>query len=206
MRRTDRARSWRRWWSATAGRPRTARAAVRPIKTFGAPVMDAIGPMPYCQMNTMLDAAYPRGALNYWKSNFLASLSDEAIRTMIDCFAQCPTPMGQLLLEHFHGAVTRVGVTDTAFPHRAEGYNLLVLSQWMDPNDNKACIAWARDSYAAMQPFMGAGRYVNYLGDDEQGDAVAAAYGPNYRRLQQIKAKYDPENFFRMNQNIRPAT
>ena len=65
----------------------------------------------------------------------------------------------------------------------AEGYNLLVLSQWMDPNDNNACIAWARNSYAAMQPFMGSGRYVNYLGDDEQGDAVAAAYGPNYRRL-----------------------
>ena len=88
---------------------------------------------------------------------------------MIDCFAQCPTPMGQLLLEHFHGAVTRVGVTDTAFPHRAEGYNLLVLSEWMDPKDNDACIAWARDSYAAMQPFMGSGRYVNYLGRRRTG-------------------------------------
>ena len=108
-------------------------------------------------MNTMLDGGYPRGALNYWKSTFLAGLSDEAIRTMIDCFAQCPTPMGQLLLEHFHGAVTRVGVTDTAFPHRDGGYNLLVLSQWADPKDNDACTAWARDSYAAMQPFMGAG-------------------------------------------------
>ena len=93
--------------------------------------MDAIGPLPYTTMNSMLDGGYPRGALNYWKSNFLASLSDEAIRTMIDCFAQCPSPMGQLLLEHFHGAITRVGVTDTAFPLRAEGYNLLVLSQWI---------------------------------------------------------------------------
>ena len=73
------------------------------------------------------------------------------------------------------------------------------------PDENEACIAWARETYAAMQPFMGAGRYVNYLGDDERGDAVAAAYGPNYRRLQQIKAKYDPENFFRLNQNITPA-
>ena len=87
---------------------------------------------------------------------------------MIDCFAQCPTPMGQLLLEHFHGAVTRVGVTDTAFPLRAVGYNLLVLSEWVDPTNNDACIAWARNSYAAMQPFTGAGRYVNYLGDDER--------------------------------------
>jgi FAD/FMN-containing dehydrogenase len=180
--------------------------AVRSIRSFGAPVMDAIGPLSYCQMNSMLDDGYPRGALNYWKSSFLSSLSDEAIRTMIDCFTQCPAPMGQLLLEHFHGAVTRVRPTDTAFPHRTEGYNLLVLSQWADPKDNDACVRWARNSYDAMQPFAGAGRYVNYLGDDEQGDAIAAAYGPNYRRLQQIKAKYDPENVFRLNQNIRPAT
>ncbi len=181
-------------------------SAAQPIKKFGAPAMDVIGPMPYSQVNAMLDAAYPRGALNYWKSNFLSSLSDEAIRTMIDCFAKCPTPMGQLLLEHFHGAVTRVGVTDTAFPHRAQGYNLIVLSEWMDPKDTNACTAWARDSYTAMQPFMGSGRYVNYLGDDERGDAVAAAYGPNHRRLQQLKARYDPENFFHVNQNIRPLS
>jgi FAD/FMN-containing dehydrogenase len=182
----------------------TGESAAQPIKQFGAPAMDVIGPMPYCQVNAMLDAGYPRGALNYWKSNFLSSLSDEAIRMMIHCFAKCPTPMGQLLLEQFHGAVTRVGVTDTAFPHRAQSYNLVVLSQWMDPKDNDACTAWARESYTAMQPFMGSGRYMNYLGEDEPGDAVAAAYGPNHRRLQQLKAKYDPENFFHMNQNIRP--
>ena len=123
---------------------------------------------------------------------------------MIDCFAKRPTTMGQLLLEHLHGAVTRVGVTDTAFPHRSPGYNLIVLSEWMEAKDNNACIAWARDSYSAMQPFMGSGRYVNYLGDDESGDSVAAAYGPNYRRLQELKAKYDPQNFFHVNQNIRP--
>ena len=179
-------------------------SAVQPIKKFGAPAMDVIGPMPYSEVNAILDAAYPRGALNYWKSSFLSRLSDEAIRTMIDCFAKCPTPMGQLLLEHFHGAVTRVGVSDTAFPHRAQGCNMLVFSEWVDPKDTNTCIAWARDSYTALQPFMGSGRYVNYLGDDEPGDPVAAAYGPNHRRLQQLKAKYDPENFFHMNQNIRP--
>ena len=119
--------------------------AVQPIKAFGKPAMDAIAAMPYSQINSMLDAAYPQGALNYWKSNFLAALTDEAIRTMIDCFAKCPTPMGQLLIEHFHGAVTRVGPTATAFPHRAPGYNLLVLSEWMDPAQNEACIKWTRD-------------------------------------------------------------
>ena len=95
--------------------------AVQPIKSFGSPAMDVIGTVPYCDMNTMLDGGFPRGALNYWKSAFLAGLSDEAIRTMIDCFAKCPTPMGALMLEHFHGAVTRVGPTDTAFPHRDVG-------------------------------------------------------------------------------------
>ncbi|MBV1799859.1 BBE domain-containing protein [Siccirubricoccus sp. G192] len=187
------------------GTPAAGEEAVRPIKRFGTPALDAVGPMPYSQLNAMLDAAYPRGALNYWKSNFLSGLSDDAIRTMIGCFAECPTPMGQLLLEHFHGAVARVGVADTAFPHRTEGYNMLVLSEWMDPGQNDACIAWARESYAALRPFMGAGRYMNYFGDDEPGDAVAAAYGPNYRRLQAIKAKYDPGNFFRLNHNIQPA-
>ncbi len=180
--------------------------AVRPLKQFGSPVMDAIGPVPYCQLNGMLDAAYPKGALNYWKSSFLAQMSDDAIDTMIECFARCPTPMGQLLLEHFHGAVTRVGVSDTAFPHRAAGYNLVVLSEWMASADTDRCIAWARETYAAMEPFVASARYVNYLGDDETGDATAAAYGPNYRRLQELKNKYDPSNFFHMNQNIRPLS
>ncbi|GGH59679.1 FAD-linked oxidase [Comamonas phosphati] len=181
-----------------------AEKAVLPLRQFAPPLLDAVGPMPYTQLNGMLDAGYPKGALNYWKSNFLTELSDAAIATMIDCFARCPTPMGQLLLEHFHGAVTRVDVSDTAFPHRSEGYNFLVLGQWTQPADTGACIAWTRETYARMRPFFAAGRYVNYLDDDEADDPVAAAYGPNYRRLQQIKGRYDPANFFRMNQNIRP--
>ena len=140
----------------------------------------------------------------YWKSSFLARLSDDAIDTMIGCFARCPTPMGQLLLEHVHGAAARIGVGDTAFPHRTEGYNFLVLSQWTDAVDTDACIVWARETYAEMQPFVASGRYVNYLDDDEAGDPVPTAYGANYRRLQELKTKYDPKNFFRMNQNIRP--
>ena len=179
--------------------------AARPLKQFGPPAMDAVGPIPYCQLNAMLDGGFPKGALNYWKSSFLARLSDEAIDTMIDCFARCPAPMGALLLEHFHGAATRVGVSDTAFPHRANGFNLLVLSEWVEPAHTERCIEWARKTYAAMEPFMAPGRYVNYLADDEPGDPTAAAYGPNYRRLQQLKAKYDPSNFFHVNQNIRPA-
>ncbi len=179
-------------------------AATLPLKKFGSPGMDALGPMPYCEQNMMLDAGYPKGALNYWKSSFLAQMSDDAIDAMIDGFARCPAPMGQIIIEHVHGAATKVGVHDTAFPHRSDGYNLLVLSQWLEPESTDRCIAWARQTYREMEPFVGSGRYVNYLGDDEIGDPVAAAYGPNYRRLQEIKAKYDPANFFHMNQNIRP--
>jgi FAD/FMN-containing dehydrogenase len=179
-------------------------AAARPMKAFGSPAMDTVGPLTYCQLNAMLDAVYPKGALNYWKSNFLAQLSDEAIDTMIECFVTCPSPMDHVVLEHMHGATTRVGIGDTAFPHRADGYDFLVVSEWMDQADTDRCIAWARDTYAAMKPFMASGRYVNYLDHDESGDPVAAAYGPNYRRLQELKAQYDPSNFFHMNQNIRP--
>jgi FAD/FMN-containing dehydrogenase len=186
------------------GSPAAGEQAMRALKQFGSPVVDGLGQMPYCQLNGMLDAAYPKGALNYWKSSFLKQLSDEAIDTMVACFARCPTPMGQLLMEHFHGAATRPGASDTAFPHRSDGYNFLVLCEWMEQRDNDRCIAWARDTYAAMEPFFASARYVNYLGDDEPDEPVAAAYGPNYRRLQQLKTKYDPKNFFRMNQNIRP--
>ena len=179
-------------------------AAMKPIKAFGPPIMDVIGPIPYSALNVMLDAGYPKGALNYWKSSFLGGLSDQAIDTMVACFAKCPMPMGALLLEHCHGAICRTDVTAAAFPHRAEGYNLLILAQWMDPAENARCIAWARETYDAMKPFIAKGRYVNYLGDDEAADQVAAAYGPNFARLSEIKRKYDPVNVFHLNQNIRP--
>ena len=181
-----------------------AETALQPIKKFGSPILDSVGPTSYEETNKMLDAGFPRGALNYWKSNFMSELSDQAIDTLISQFAACPSPMSGLLLEHIHGAATRVGVGETAFPHRGEGYNFLVVSEWLDPADNARNIAWARESYDLMLPYFSRGRYVNYLGEDEGEDAVAAAYGPNYQRLRTLKAKYDPTNLFHLNQNIRP--
>jgi FAD/FMN-containing dehydrogenase len=181
-----------------------AEAALQPIKKFGTPILDSIGPTSYEETNRMLDAGFPRGALNYWKSNFMSELSDQAIDTLVSQFAACPSPMSGLLLEHIHGAATRVGVGETAFPHRREGYNFLVVSEWLDPAENARNIAWARESYDVMRPSFTPGRYVNYLGDDDGEDAVAAAYGPNYQRLRTLKAKYDPTNLFHLNQNIRP--
>jgi FAD/FMN-containing dehydrogenase len=182
-----------------------AEAALEPIKKFGTPILDSIGPTSYEETNRMLDAGFPRGALNYWKSNFMGELSDQAIDTLISQFAACPSPMSGLVLEHIHGAATRVGVGETAFPHRHEGYNFLVVSEWLEPADNAPNIAWARQAYDLMRPSFTPGRYVNYLGDDDGEDAVAAAYGPNYQRLRALKAKYDPANLFHLNQNIRPA-
>ena len=182
-----------------------ASAAVQPAKAFGNPLMDVVAPMPYSDMNTMLDAGSPRGALNYWKSGFLRELSDDAIDTMIDEFRRCPSSMSLLFLEHFHGAATRVPADATAFPHRDPGFNFLAVSQWTNSSENDQNIAWARRAYDAMAPFTGSGRYVNYLGDVEDEDAMAGAFGPNYARLRQVKKQYDPSNLFHLNQNILPA-
>lgn len=180
--------------------------AVRPLKEFGYPVMDAMGPMPYAALNSMLDGGFPKGALNYWKSSFLSDLSDSAIDRMVGCFARCPAPMGGIILDHYHGASTRIDAGATAFPHRARGYNMLIAAQWMDPSKTEPSIAWTRESYAAMEPFLAAGRYVNYMDRDDAGAQVAMAYGPNYARLREIKAKYDPENVFHLNQNVQPQS
>jgi len=179
--------------------------AVRPIKEFGSPAVDAFERTTYSAMNSVLDGAFPRGALNYWKSGFLGALTDEAFDAMVECFERCPSPMSSIMLEHFHGAVTRRPVSETAYPHRREGYNLLIAGEWLDAADTDRNVAWVRETYETMQPFMSADRYANYSGEDEVGDAAAAAYGENYPRLQRVKAQYDPENVFHLNQNIAPA-
>jgi FAD/FMN-containing dehydrogenase len=178
-------------------------AALKPIKAFGSPAVDAMGPISYCQQNSLFDAALPRGALNYWKAHFVKDLSDGCIAALLDAFAATPSPMSQIVIEHFHGVASRVPVADTACALRITGFNVAIVSQWLDPQDNDRCIAWCRNTYAALEPYFGSTRYVNYLGDDEGGDA-AAVYGPNYTRLRELKAKYDPENLFHVNVNIRP--
>ena len=181
-----------------------AETDLRPLREFGSPIVAGLGPVPYSALNSALDAGFPKGARNYWKANFLRELPDEAIDTMVEQFAICPSPMSAVLLEHFHGAVTRLPVEATAYAQRAIANNFLVASQWMD-GDDQAHIDWARETYARMEPFMAEGRYVNYLGADEGGDQVARAYGPNFARLAAVKAKYDPENLFHHNANIRPV-
>ncbi len=191
--------------AAHCGALSDGKAALRPIKAFGPPVMDAMGPISYSAQNALFDAALPRGALNYWKSQFLTDLSDEAIRVLADRFESCGSPMSQMVIEHFHGAASRVPVSATACALRLTGFNVAIISQWTDPRENDRCIAWCRGTFDALKPFLAETRYVNYLDHDEAGDPVAAAYGANYKRLRELKAKYDPENFFHTNVNIRPA-
>ncbi len=177
---------------------------LEPFKTWGSPVVVEVGPMPYPVMNTILDAGFPSGSLNYWLSRFTRGLPDELIDTAVERFAAVPSPMTAILFEHFHGAVTRIGTTETAVPHRDEGWNLLIPSVWIDPADNAANIAWTRDTFAALRPYFADGRWLNYLGDDQGDVAIRAAYGPNYDRLREIKRRYDPENVFHLNHNIAP--
>ena len=182
-------------------------AFVKPIKAFGPPIMDVLGPMPYVMSNMMLDDGFPKGARNYWKSHFAPELGDGLIDALLEAFRKLPHPMCKLLLEHFHGAVTRVPLGDTPYTMRDTGYNVLIVAQWQDPKDDERCIAWARETYASLAPYVGPRRYVNYLNEDElrQSENLTAVYGSNLTRLRQIKKRYDPDNVFHHNLNITPA-
>ena len=188
-----------------AGLAAEANAVVGPAKKFGSPLADHIGPLPYRQLQGMLDASAPPGRHNYWKSDYLNDLSDAAIDTLIEHYATCSSPNTLVLLEHFHGAVSRVAADATAFPHRAPGYNLNIASTWTDPAETDAQIAWTREFAEAMRPFTRGDVYMNYVRADEGADRIRAAYGSNYERLSELKRKYDPNNLFRLNANITPA-
>jgi berberine-like enzyme len=186
------------------GTPEEAERELAPFKEWGSPLVVEVGPMPYGVMNTLLDANYPTGSLNYWLSSFIDGIGDELIEIAAARFATVPSPMSAILFEHFHGAVTRIGADEAAVPHRAEGWNLLLPSVWTDPAATEENIAWTRETFAALKPHFRSGRWLNYLADDQGDDAIRAAYGGNYDRLVEVKRTYDPGNFFRVNQNIAP--
>ena len=183
--------------------PDKAEADLRRFREFGTPAADGIERMPYPVLNTLLDATSPPGNLNYWKAAYFSELSEAAIEVIVDAFANSPTEMCMFALEHFHGAVTRVEPTATAFPHRQAGYSCGIFAQWTDPDQTDTCISWARETFDALLPYMANRVYVNYLAADEE-DRIRQAYGPNYDRLVELKRRYDPDNLFRLNQNIKP--
>jgi hypothetical protein len=180
---------------------------IRPLREFSPPMADLISEIPHQAMQTMLDGAFPAGNQNYWKSTFLSELSDEAIDVVIDCASRVTSPLSAVVLEYYGGAASRVGETETAFAHRSAQYDLGILSQWADPAESQQHIKWARDSFDAIQPFSNGNYLFNFLGlpDDQKIDQVKAAAGQNYPRLVELKNKYDPTNFFRLNPNIKPT-
>ncbi|MGH2822290.1 MAG: FAD-binding oxidoreductase [Thermoleophilaceae bacterium] len=180
-----------------------ADADVRPLRRFGSPAADMIQRMPYPVLNTGVDWLSPTGSLRYWKSAFFSELSDPAVQVMAGAFERAPSELCALVVEDFHGAVTRVAPTATAYPHREPGYNLFLISQWTDPAQTDTGIAWARETFDALSPYMADRSYTNYLPADDY-DRVRHAYGPNYERLVELKRRYDPDNLFRLNHNIDP--
>lgn len=177
---------------------------IRPLREFGPPVADLIGRIPYTALQSMFDDAFPPEKQNYWKSGFLGDLSDEAFRIIAAFASAPPSPTSLVMLENYHGAYTRAGKSDTAYCHRDASYNLLILSNWSDAAESGSNIEWARSFYQAMQPYFAAQVFPNLLGQEEIGERARDAYGANYSRLAEIKQKYDPENFFRLNINIEP--
>jgi len=177
---------------------------LRPLHEFGRPVADAITPMRYSEASSMMDEAGRAGRRYDWKSGFIADLDDDAVDALAAGFARVPSPNSLVLIDYMHGAATRIARTATAFPHRALGFNLILSSGWDDPADDERNIEWTNDAWTPLSQ-RSTGVYVNTLGSD--GDLyVHDAYGPNYDRLADIKAKYDPANFFHMNQNVHPAS
>jgi len=185
--------------------PHAAEAQTRAVREFGAPVADMVARVPYPVINTGVDWLFPKGTFDYWTSAFFDELSDAAIAAMIAAFERAPSDLCALVLEDFHGAVTLVDPTSTAYPHRQPGFNLLVISSWREASDTEAGIAWARETFAALAPYMAKRAYTNYLAADDHEARVREAYGPNYQRLVELKRRYDPDNLFHLNQNIVPG-
>jgi FAD/FMN-containing dehydrogenase len=193
---------------AYAGPLAEGEEVVQPLRQFGSPVADLVGPMPYQALQTIFDAAFPAGLRNYWKSSFLNGLDDAAIAVMVEQFSRAPSPHSGIAIEVFGGAVSRVSTEETAFAHRSSPFSVIIFTAWDNPAQDQDNIAWARELWAALQPFAADAVYVNYLGDagDEGRARVRAAYGDaTYERLAALKRAYDPENLFRMNQNIASA-
>jgi len=190
--------------AAYAGTVEDGLEAVRPIKEFGPPVVDVLGPLPYVGQQSLLDNAMPPGLRNYWKADFISAVGDAVIREAVDAFSRVPSALSNILFFPIHGAASRVPPDRTAYPHRS-GIHLGIYSLWTDPATDTENIAWVRDTLKRMQPFVPGGVYVNELGEDEGDDRVSQAYMGNFARLAEIKATYDPDNLFCLNANIKPA-
>ncbi|RWK26469.1 FAD-binding oxidoreductase [Mesorhizobium sp.] len=177
--------------------------ATRKLRAIGTPIADVVGLNPFTGWQQAFDPLLAPGARNYWKSHDFTELSDGAIEATTAAIARLPGPECEVIFGHVGGVAGRVKTDATAFPQRSSHFVMNVHARWREPAMDKACIDWARSIYDATRPYAVGTAYVNFMPEDET-DRVEAAYGDNYRRLLEIKQRYDPQNLFRMNQNLRP--
>jgi FAD/FMN-containing dehydrogenase len=179
---------------------------VQPLRELAQPVVDASGPWPWLGLQSGFDAIFPKGELRYWKSRSVAELSDEVIGDIVELAGRRPAPLSDIVIWHHGGAMSRVDEEETAYGGRDTKFLVTGEASWTDPAQNEEAIAWAREVFDAMEPYSTGAVYLNFPGLGEEEDALArAGYGVNYERLAALKAKYDPDNLFRMNINIPPA-
>ncbi|MDH7796996.1 MULTISPECIES: FAD-binding oxidoreductase [unclassified Beijerinckia] len=177
--------------------------ALSPILKFGSPVETRLAPVPYLAIQSGGDPLFPRGRRYYWKAQFLREISTDAIDALLDAYARAPNTSSLLVFQHVGGAIARVPVLDTPYANRDAAFDCFPIAIWDDPADDDANMRWARDLWSAVRPYSTGGVYANNLGDEGE-DRVRDAYGENYARLVALKNTYDPTNFFRLNQNIKP--
>jgi FAD/FMN-containing dehydrogenase len=173
-----------------------------PLRRLG-PDVDAITQMSYRMLQSGADEGYPLGQHHYWKSGYVTQIDDELIDVLLELVTRMPSPSSGVGFQQLHGVAARVDPSATAFPHRGDRYDCLILSQWPDPADSEQNVAWTGELFDALAPFLATGVYVNNLGD-EGDQRVRKAYGPNYDGLVALKTQYDPTNLFRHNQNVEP--
>ena len=193
-----------------AGPPEEGEEVIQPIREFGRPLADVSGRMPYRMFQQMLDPFFPKGELaSYWKSTYLGELTDEAVEYVRRRAQNRPNGGTMVHVPMMGGAVSRMGPEETAFGDRSARYMLSLDGNWTDPAEAETVIEWVRQATRGAEELeMGGGTYLNFSGDDpgESVEAVEAAYGENLPRLRELKAEYDPDNLFRLNNNITPAT
>ena len=190
-----------------SGSPEEGARLIQPLRELSKPLLDLSGPLPYAAVQSAFDPFFAKGErLNYWKSLYLDRLDDDATEKIMARGRDRPSPWALIAFWHLGGAMARVRPEETALGERRAPYLLSIDTSWADPAKTESSIAWTRDFWGEMQPFSRGGAYLNFPGQGEEGEALLrASYGDaNYKRLVEIKTKYDPENIFRLNQNIQP--
>lgn len=177
--------------------------AMAPLRKIGNPIADVIGPHPFAGWQQAFDPLLTPGARNYWKSHDFADISDDLLAKLIDFSGRLPGPECEIFIAQLGGAMGRIAPDATAYGGRGANFVMNVHTRWREAGDDAKCIGWAREFYAATRPHAMGTAYVNFL-SDEEGEPLASTYGANYDQLAKIKAKYDPGNMFRVNQNIPP--